>query len=100
MSGIYRDFKDFLADNNILVTIIATLLSTNITTISKSLMNNIIIPLINIDLNNDGVPDRQNLQQLVININGAKIKIGEFILTIIEFFLILIIIFTINKLSK
>lgn len=100
MSDIYGDFKDFLIDNDIIVTIIATILSSNVTTLTKSLMDNLILPLVNIDLNNDGIPDRQNLEDWVVDFKGAKIKIGKFMLTFIEFFLIMIIIFFINKLSK
>lgn len=100
MSDIYGDFKNFLVDNDIIVTIIATILSSNVTTLTKSLMDNLIIPLINIDLNNDGKPDRENLESWVVDFRGAKIKIGKFLLTFIEFFFIMILIFFINKLSK
>ena len=100
MSEIYSDFKDFLSDNNILVTIIATILSSNITMLTTSLMDNIIMPIINIDLNNDGTPDRENLENWIVNFKGAEIKVGQFILTSIEFIFILIVIYLINKFSK
>ncbi|ADO67327.1 hypothetical protein crov294 [Cafeteria roenbergensis virus] len=100
MSQIYVDFKDFLKDNDIIVTIIATIVSSNISMLSKSFMKNLVMPIINIDLNNDGIPDRQNLDNWVIHMKGVDLKIGQFLLTFIEFFLILIIIYLINKLSK
>jgi len=100
MSEIYSDFKDFLSDNNILVTIIATILSSNITMLTKSLMDNIIMPIINIDMNNDGTPDRENLENWVVKVKGVEFKVGQFILTSIEFLFILIIIYLINKFSK
>ena len=100
MSKIYYDFKDFLLDNNIIITIIATVLSSNITMITKSLMDNIIMPLYNIDLNNDGISDRTNLENFIITYYGTEFKIGKFILTLIEFFIILFILYIINKFSK
>lgn len=100
MKNIIDNIMKFLVDNKILITIIGTVLSTEVANLSKSLVDNIIMPLINIDLNRDGKPDRQNLDEWEIEIKGTKIKIGSFLLTLIEFGFIVLIIFLVNKYSR
>lgn len=97
---ISSEVSDFFKENEILTTIIATILAANISTLTKSLMDNILMPLINIDINNDGEADRDTLKKFHIKFRGVDIKIGEFILTLIEFTVILFIIYSIHKLSK
>jgi large-conductance mechanosensitive channel len=97
---ISSEVSDFFKENEIITTIIATILAANISTLTKSLMDNILMPLINIDINNDGEADRDTLKKFYIKFRGVDIKIGEFILTLIEFSIILFIIYYLHKLSK
>ena len=99
MTSLVNDFKDFLSSNDILVTIIATILSSHISSVSDSLMKNIIMPLVNIDLNGDGKPDRDNLEDITFHFCGVELKIGKFLLTLLEFLIILMIIFAINSVA-
>lgn len=91
---------DFFSKNQILTTLIGTVLASNITLLTKSFMDNIIMPVINMDLNNDGEPDRETLEKFEIHFGGIDMKIGKFLLTIIEFSIILLIIYTINNIAQ
>ena len=94
------EINDFFTENQILTTLIGTILASNITLLTKSFMDNIVLPIINMDLNNDGEPDRETLEKFELNFSGINMKIGKFILTTIEFSIILFIIYIVNNISK
>ena len=100
--SLIKNIKIFLEDNQneILIAIIVTLLSSSVSNVGTSLAENILSPLANIDLNRDGKSDKQNLEEWVVNISGAEIKIGKFILSLLELLIILIIISILNSYIK
>ena len=49
-----NDFYIFIKDNQIIATAIATIFSRLIADVSYSFIDNILLPIINIDLDNDG----------------------------------------------
>ena len=93
-------FMEFLKDNNILTMAIAAMLSEKIADLVNTLIDSLIMPLINMDIDKDGVNDAKKIESIVISINGIKFKIGTIIIALIKFTLVLYMIFTISKLMK
>ena len=94
---INNDFYIFIKDNQIVTTAIATIFSRIITDVSYSFIENILLPIINIDLDDDGKADINNLKNKKITFSGVTIKIGPFILEIIKFLCILYILYHLSK---
>lgn len=92
-------FSTFFKNNNLTANIILTVLSTFITELILSFLENIITPII--DINNDNKPDSQNLKELTIKTKkGQNIKIGSFIISFIKFLVVLLLISIIIYISK
>ena len=92
-----NEFYTFLKENQIVATAIATIFSKVITDLSYSFIDNMLLPIINIDIDNDGKSDIDNFKNKIINVNGAKLKIGNFFIEIIKFTVILLILFFLSK---
>jgi len=92
-----NDFYIFIKDNHIITTSIATIFSRLITDISYSFIDNILLPIINIDLNNDGKAEINSFKNKKILISGIAFKIGPFIIEIIKFICILYMLYHLSK---
>ena len=95
---IYNNMKKFIqfySNNNFNNAVIATVLSRLIADLLYSFIDNIIYPLIKIDLNNDGKPDINSYVNSHVNIFGIKLKLSKFIIDIFKFLLLLYIIYLI-----
>ena len=90
---IVNDFFSFLKNNNILSTIIATVMSTFITQLVTSFADDIIMPIIYRDGDNDGKADIKSLENTVMKVNGISLKVGKFLIVLIKVTLIFIILF-------
>lgn len=95
-----NNFIDFIEDNNIFITIIATLLSSNINKMANSLVQNIVMPILDFDLNNDGKPDKKKLENIVISFKGINIRIGRFLVSLFEFCFMVYVLYIITKFFK
>tara|TARA_B100001287_G_C22323006_1_gene362567 strand:+ start:176 stop:511 length:336 start_codon:yes stop_codon:yes gene_type:complete len=91
------EFFVFFKNNNLIPTIIATVVSTHITELTHSLATNIVEPIINRDADNDGKADIQNFEKYELNIIGIKFKVGKFLISLIKVLFIFFIIFLVNK---
>ena len=91
------EFFVFFKNNNLIPTIIATVVSTHITELTHSLASNIVEPIINRDADNDGKADIKTLENYEYRIAGINFKLGKFAISIIKVVLIFFIIFLINK---
>ncbi len=94
-----NDFYIFIKDNHIIATAIATIFSKIITDLSYSFIDNILLPIINIDLDNDGKSDINNIKNKIINLYGISFKVGPFVIEIIKFVCILLMLFYFSKLK-
>jgi large-conductance mechanosensitive channel len=95
--SLINEFSNFLKNNNLGTTIVATIISSYITELGISFSDNIILPIIDQDLDGDGKPDIGKLKNLVINVGKCKLKLGEFFITFTKVLLMFIIIFIIQK---
>lgn len=94
---INNDFYIFIKDNHIITTAIATIFSRIITDVSYSFIENILLPIINIDLDDDGKADINSLKNKKISFSGVTLNIGPFIIEIIKFLCILYILYHLSK---
>jgi large-conductance mechanosensitive channel len=94
-----NDFYIFIKDNHIIATAIATIFSKIITDLSYSFIDNILLPIINIDLDDDGKSDINNIKNKIINLYGISFKVGPFVIEIIKFVCILLMLFYFSKLK-
>jgi large-conductance mechanosensitive channel len=97
-----HNFLIFLEDNHILATVIATVISTYITALSRSLSDDILLPIIYRDGDGDGQEDIKKYENFVIEIFKIRFKIGHFLIELFKFIVMtfLVYILTNGKLAK
>lgn len=93
-------FVQFLKDNNILVTVVATIISSCVTELSESMVNDLILPIINRDSDGDGEADIKDLATYEYKVKGIKFKVGKFLMIAIKFMIILFATYQISKILK
>lgn len=93
-------FIKFLKDHNIIATAIAAVLSDRINEVTNAFVNNLIMPVINRDADNDGTKDIQKLEDKVVSFKGVKLEIGRFFLAIFKFIVVTYLIFIISRALK
>ena len=72
-----------------MATIVATIVSQRITDLSNAFIDFLVIPIFNRDADGDGEADIKDIKNYQVNISGIKFKIGEFLVVIIKFLIIL-----------
>ena len=95
--SILNDFSLFLENNNILSTIIATVMSTYITQLTTSLADDILLPIIYRDGDGDGKADIDKLEKYKLKLYGITFKIGNFLTVLIKVIVIFTVIFLVKK---
>lgn len=88
-----KKFIQFYTNNNFKSAVIATVLSRLISDLLYSFIDNIIYPIIKIDLDNNGKPDLNSYIHSHINIFGIKLKFFKFLVEFSKFLLLLFIIY-------
>ena len=88
--GIIQEFKEFINRGNVMDLAVGVIIGAAFKAIVDSLVGDIISPLIGSIFNMD-------FSDLSVNINGAELMYGNFIMAIINFFLIAIVLFCIIK---
>lgn len=85
-----REFKEFVNRGNVMDMAVGIIIGGAFTAIVNSLVDDIINPLI-------GSIFKMDFTGLVLNVNGAEMKYGAFIMAIINFLIIAIVLFCIIK---
>jgi len=96
-SNIFKEFLSFLKNNNIMSTIIATVLSTHVTELTTSFADNIILPIIYRDGDHDGESDIKGIENYVFKVKGIDFKLGKFYIVFVKVFIIFILLFIIKR---
>lgn len=95
---MFKEFKEFIARGNVLDMAVGLIMGSAFTAIVNSLVDDLLMPII------AGLTAGVNYEDLVINIGGATLKIGNLINAIISFIIIAFVLFlivkAINKLHK
>lgn len=90
MKKFFREFKDFIAQGNILDMAVAFVMGTAFKAIVTSLVDNIIMPLV-------GILIGKNFGELTFTVNGAVVEYGIFIQNIVDFLIIAFCLFMVIK---
>lgn len=94
MKKTIKEFKEFISRGNILDLAVGVIIGTSFTAIVTSLVNDMIMPVVNIFTTN-------NFDKWVIPLKGdITLKIGDFIGSIISFLIISIVVFTLVKIMS
>ena len=86
-----KEFKEFIARGNVIDMAIGIIMGSAFTAIVKSLVDDILMPIIS------GLTAGINYEDIVVNIAGASLKIGNFINAVISFLIIAFVMFMIVK---
>lgn len=93
-----KEFKDFIARGNVIDMAVGIIVGAAFTSIVKSLVDNLINPLIGIFLG------KIDLSNLVLTVGDAQFKYGSFLNAVINFLIISFVVFLmvkgINKFRK
>jgi len=90
------EIKEFLLNSNVLALGFTFIMTTQINQISTSMVNDIISPIINKIINPKSETGK-SLKDLVLNIFGIEIKLGKFLEVILQFILIITILYIFYK---
>lgn len=85
MNPKFNNFIDFLQKNQVFGITVATLLSGRISELSSSIAEHLLAPLLDVDIDNDGISDRVELENKTLTIRGKKIQIGKVYVAILKF---------------
>ena len=83
MPAILKEFKEFINKGNLLSIAIGFVMGAAFTAMVNSLVTNVIMPIAAIPF---GQPNFDNV--LIVTINGAQIKFGAFLTSLVSFLLI------------
>ena len=89
-------FKEFLEKNKACATAASIVIATQITILSSSFTDNIIVPIFDRDTDGDGKKDLIQFENITFKMFGIKIKIGKFIIDIIKFLIVIYVVFVIS----
>ena len=88
---VLENFTKIIMSNSVLFGISIAVLSTFVNELVFSLINDIILPIIDRDGNNDNDPDINKIKNITIKTNGITFKIGAFIVSLIRFIILIFI---------
>ena len=88
--GIIQEFKEFISQGNVVDMAVGIMIGAAFKAIVDSVVNDLISPLI-------GSIFQMDFSDLSVNINGAELKYGNFIMAVIDFFIIAIVLFCVIK---
>lgn len=92
---IFKEFTELVMKNSVLFGISVAVLSTFINQLLFSFMNDIILPIIDRDGDDDKEPDINKITNYTVKYKGITFKVGSFIVNIIRFVIIIVILFLI-----
>ncbi len=96
MLDTMAELQQLLMKNSVLFGISIAVISTFVNQLVLSFMNDIILPIIDRDGNDDQQPDINKIVDYTIKTNGITFKIGAFIVALIRFVILIFIIFILS----
>ena len=90
------ELQQLVMRNSVLFGISMAVISTFVNQLVMSFINDIILPIIDRDGNDDKKPDIDKISDYIIKTNGITFRVGAFIVALIRFIILLFIIFTLS----
>ena len=91
-----KEFTDIIMKNSVMLGITIAVLATFVNQLVLSFINDIIMPIIDRDGNNDNTPDINRIAEYKIKAGGITFRVGAFILALIRFILLLFMLFIVS----
>jgi large-conductance mechanosensitive channel len=91
----FKDFINFLNKKNIINTGIGIVVGTQVRTITDVIVRNLINPIVNKSL-----PKNIELEKVEVELFKIKFKIGEIINKLLEFFIIMFLMYQVYRIHK
>jgi len=88
--GIIQEFKDFISQGNVMDMAVGVLIGAAFKAIVDSVVGDLVSPLL-------GSIFKMDFSSLSVNINGAELMYGKFIMAVLNFLIIAIILFAFVK---
>lgn len=89
---MFQKIKEYFSKKNILIGVLITVVSTFVTELSVSFINNLILPIFDRDGDDDKDPDINHLKKYNLKFNGVTFKVGTFMISLIKFIIVFLII--------
>ncbi len=90
------ELQQLVMKNSVLFGISIAVISTFVNQLVLSFINDIVLPIIDRDGNNDEKPDIEKIADYKIKTNGITFKMGAFIVALIRFIILMFIIFILS----
>lgn len=94
------NFRNFLIDNKVFITVIGLLLGEEIRRLSRSFVSNLIEPIFDLDLNGDRESDMNSLFTKNFKVKGMHFHLGPVLRDSIHFIVMVIIAFFISIITR
>ena len=88
--SLFQEFKEFVSQGNVFDMAVGIIIGAAFKAIVDSLVNDIISPII-------GIIFRQDFSNIILTVNGSEIRIGAFIMAVIDFLIVAIVLFSVIK---
>ena len=89
---MFDRIKKNIKEKNILIGVLVTVISTFVTELTISFINNLVIPIFDRDGDDDDKPDINHLNRYKLKYHGITFQTGAFLITFIKFIIVLIFI--------
>ena len=97
---MYSDLLDFVSENSLMSSVIGTIIALNANDMATSLADDVIIPIFDRDLDDDGRPDVNIIKNFKVTITGVPVRMGEFLLKVLRLIIIIVIVFLVYMIFK
>jgi large-conductance mechanosensitive channel len=91
-----KEFTDIIMKNSVMLGITIAVLATFVNQLVLSFINDIIMPIIDRDGNDDNKPDINKIAEYKVKAGGITFRVGAFILALIRFVLLLFMLFIVS----
>ena len=89
--------KDFIESNDLYAVVIGTIFSQFLTELFHSFTNDLIMPMLNLDINKNNINDVTELKDLKIKAFNVEFKVGAFLVAFVRFVIVVCILLMINR---
>jgi len=90
----------FLVENNVVAVAVATVISERVVELINTIIDGILMPIINRDMDGDGISDFKSFEEKEIHFFGMTFKVGKVITSIIKFVVVMYVMFLLSETMK
>lgn len=98
--GNSMTIKGFLMEHGFISIIVAYAIGSRISILTQSFFDDLVIPILDVDWNNDGESDRVQLSKLTLSIGPIKLRYGRFMICLLNIIISIYVIFFIAIMVK